>query len=137
MAQRLLRKICDACAATYTPSKEEVQWLKHYMGDKYLKSPLRKGAGCAHCLYSGYRGRIPTFELFEVDEEIADTLSKNDLPAFMKLVRAKGYVSLTENALSLAIEGVTTVREAMRVTMGVNDVTEEFVSFETEALPAE
>lgn len=117
IAQRLLRKICLSCITDYSPDVQEKIWLKRYLGaTNAAQVTLKAGKGCSHCYHTGYKGRIPTFELFEVDDEIADTLVKNDMPKFHQVVKAKGFVTLAENAIELAVQGITTITEVLRVT---------------------
>lgn len=116
IAQRLLRKICQSCITDYSPDVQEKIWIRKFLGEDAEKMTLKTGKGCSHCYHTGYKGRIPTFELFEVDDEIADTLVKNDMPKFHQVVRAKGFVTLAENAIQLAVQGITTMAEVLRVT---------------------
>jgi MSHA biogenesis protein MshE len=122
IAQRLLRRICENCIESYTPEIQEKIWLKKYLGEKISTLSLKKGKGCAHCYQTGYKGRIPTFELFEVDDEIADVLMTNNLQKFSETVRAKGFTTLAENAIELALQGITTIEEVLRVTVDENNM---------------
>src|SRR5439155_4934786 len=67
LAQRLVRRICPACARPYVPTASELRWLGV---DASRATKMRSGAGCESCRHTGYRGRLGTFELIIVDEPI-------------------------------------------------------------------
>ena len=55
MAQRLLRKICPNCVASYKPTPADLQRIGYSPRD-IRNVDFRKGTGCAHCQYTGYGG---------------------------------------------------------------------------------
>src|SRR5947199_3898562 len=59
LAQRLVRVICEECkergGTIMSPEGERVEFFR--------------GAGCAACHSTGFRGRVGIFELMELDEE--------------------------------------------------------------------
>jgi len=124
MSQRLLRKVCDLCGEDHEPTVSEKAWLKKVMGEKYATVTFKSGKGCKHCYNTGYKGRIPIFEYIEVNDEIADALTGNNLPAFTKAVKNTGYLTLLDNALALAEEGITTIDEVLRVTATLSSLVE-------------
>lgn len=124
MSQRLLRKICDLCSEDYDVTVSEKSWLKKVMGEKFGKVKFKRGTGCKHCYHTGYKGRIPIFEFIEVNDQIADALTGNNLTAFAKAVKNTGYITLLDSALLLAEEGITTVDEVLRVTATLSSLTE-------------
>ena len=119
LAQRLVRRICDSCFTTDNLNPGAKAWLKGYRGKvKRPDGPLnfKKGQGCPSCNNTGYKGRIGIFELLEIDFELADALRRNDSAAFATAVRRlPHFVSLGDSALKLALEGVTTMEEVLRV----------------------
>lgn len=127
MAQRLTRKICINCVYTedLKPAQREIiiEQLKNSgMTDKELKSIeipkyFYKGKGCEYCSYSGYIGRTGIFEIFFVDDEIADYLSRKDfsLVVFRDILKQKGFRTMFQDGLNKAIAGITTLEEVLRV----------------------
>ncbi len=119
LAQRLVRRICDSCIASDPLEPAERAWLKGYRGKiKRPEGPLsfKKGLGCPSCNNTGYKGRIGIFELLEIDFDLADALRRNDSAAFATTVRRlPGFVSLADCGLKLALEGVTTMEEVLRI----------------------
>lgn len=124
MSQRLLRKVCDLCDEIHELTIAEKAWLKKVMGEKFSKIEFKKGKGCKHCFNTGYKGRIPIFEYIEVNDEVADALTGNNLPAFTKAVKNTGYVTLLDSALALAEQGKTTIDEVLRVTATLSSLIE-------------
>jgi MSHA biogenesis protein MshE len=117
IAQRLIRRICDACGSDYQPTVQERAWLSAHLPQGANSPQLKKGTGCPHCNNTGYRGRIGVFELLELDEAMADALRYNDTSAFSHAARESSHFhSLTQNALDYALRGITTLEEVLRVT---------------------
>lgn len=116
VAQRLLRRICDGCAAEQAPSPQEQAWLERVAGPAAAGATLKRGAGCPHCGFTGYQGRIGVFELLEVDRDMATALRDEDASAFTAAAgRARHFVPLLQVAVQHALRGETTVEEVMRV----------------------
>jgi MSHA biogenesis protein MshE len=77
---------------------------------------FKKGQGCASCNNTGYKGRVGIFELLEINFELADALRRNDSAGFAGEVRRlPNFVSLGDSALRLALAGVTTMEEVLRI----------------------
>ncbi|MDX2164247.1 MAG: GspE/PulE family protein [Gammaproteobacteria bacterium] len=124
MSQRLLRRICELCIEDFEPNASEKAWLKKMLGDRFSKVKFKHGTGCKHCFSTGYKGRVPIFELIEVNDQIADTLTANDLAGFARAAKNTGYATLLDSAMKLAEEGVTTVDEVLRVTATLSSLLE-------------
>jgi MSHA biogenesis protein MshE len=116
LAQRLVRRICNACQEEYQPSPEEINFFTEFYGKNFATEHFVHGKGCKHCNHSGYRGRIGIFELLEFTEEQRAALRNNDADKFMQLVnKEKSEHSLLANAYKLACQGITTLSETIRV----------------------
>jgi type IV pilus assembly protein PilB len=113
VAQRLVRKICDACAADYRPSPSEMAFYELYEGPR---SPtFRKGVGCAFCANSGYRERLGVYEVMNVTDDLRQMLIAGASPRDVRDLAAKeGMRSLRDEALTLVGDGVTTIEEVLR-----------------------
>ena len=115
LAQRLLRKVCSHCQEPYTPSSSDLKLLG-YTPDDIKKYPLVKGKGCPVCNHTGYKGRIPVFELLVLDdfvkEAILDCKSSYELRRIS--METTGLVTLMEDALSKVSLGITTLEETFR-----------------------
>jgi len=114
LAQRLLRKICPDCKRPYKPSAEELDRLELPPDSKIM---LYRGAGCAACSQTGYRGRTGIFELMVLDDDIRRLIGgKADSTAIKQAAVTKGMVTLKQEGADRVIQGHTTVEEVMRIT---------------------
>ncbi len=115
LAQRLVRKICPHCKTTYKPDRKLLAELK--LKQTQLKNgKLTRGKGCEKCLHTGYSGRVGIFELLPISNEIRElVLSHADSSQIKARAQAAGMLTLREDGLKKAIEGLTTVEEVVRV----------------------
>ena len=123
VAQRLVRKVCESCAEPYRPDANEQQLLARLQQGRAARRPnLLKGTGCPHCFNSGYRGRIGVFELLEMDRAMIAALHDRSVRGFTEAARCNPqYRPLSASALDLAVRGVTTLEEVLRVSAQVED----------------
>ncbi|HOJ71937.1 MAG TPA: GspE/PulE family protein [Syntrophorhabdaceae bacterium] len=109
IAQRLLRKICDECKESYYPSKAilESAGIKESV-------PLYRGRGCPVCRNTGYKGRVGTFEVLTVDDDIRELIVKKVSSEEIKnRAIENGMKTMKDDAIRKAILGITTLEEAM------------------------
>jgi type II secretory ATPase GspE/PulE/Tfp pilus assembly ATPase PilB-like protein len=115
MAQRLVRRICDQCAAPFTPGAAELAWLG--VGAA-VAGGMRKGKGCSACRCTGYRGRVGTFELLTMDERVRKLIQNRATAAEIKEAGVvQGMRTLRDDGVEKVLAGVTTTSEVERVTM--------------------
>ncbi len=122
IAQRLVRVNCESCAAEAQPSAEEARWLDSAVGERWRGQRFRRGPGCAHCNRTGYAGRTGVYEMLEMTAELARAANQSDPNAFLDAARTQlqGH-TLIEAALKLVFAGRTTVAEAMKVAVELED----------------
>ncbi|HWH28188.1 MAG TPA: ATPase, T2SS/T4P/T4SS family [Mycobacteriales bacterium] len=116
VAQRLVRRPCEACAAPYVPSPRTLALLG--LSDKDLAEarPMR-GKGCAECAGTGYRGRMGVFEVLPVTAQLRQVLLTTPTEAAIgAAARANGMMTLRASALAAAHRGETTYEEVLRAT---------------------
>lgn len=112
LAQRLVRRICDACRSAYQPAPEHLALVA---GRPMVSRTLTVGVGCAICRGSGYRGRVGIFELLRVDAEMKDAISRRaSRVELTALASARGMKTLREDGWDKVLAGVTTVEEVAR-----------------------
>ncbi|MBI5450598.1 MAG: Flp pilus assembly complex ATPase component TadA [Gammaproteobacteria bacterium] len=122
LSQRLLRKICSHCAAPDQPSAPHLELIKKIAGGLPKQALFRKGQGCSQCDNTGYHGRMPVYELLEIDPTISQALHNRNIAELNQLAtRQPGYRSIQWRAMELAIKGITTMDEAERVCFGMED----------------
>jgi len=114
LAQRLVRRVCQACRA---PDHPDPATLLALGVTDVAGVELFHGKGCDDCRSTGYRGRTGIYELFRITEE-ARSLVVRKAPAgeIRRLAVAQGMVTLREDAWAKACAGLTTVEEILRVT---------------------
>ncbi len=122
-AQRVVRRVCEACAM---PSELSDEMMKKYkimeLFDKYaaLVGPglkFRKGAGCRKCANTGYKGMMAVFELFKYTDDLKEIFLKgHSIEALKKQLIGKwGFRVLRDDGLIKVMKGVTTIEEVLRV----------------------
>jgi type II secretory ATPase GspE/PulE/Tfp pilus assembly ATPase PilB-like protein len=113
LAQRLVRRICDSCRASYHAPPELVSLVA---GKPIGRLSLQRGRGCAACRGTGYRQRIGLFEVLMVDDAMKDAIARSANRADLReLARASGMVTLRESGWQKVQAGLTTIDEVLRV----------------------
>ncbi len=104
VAQRLVRKLCEACK---TPLIDAAAYTQH----------TYKPMGCAACNQTGYSGRLGIYELLTVNAELAQAIHQQ-LPEaeLRKIAQAHGLSTLRQDAQRLIDQGITSLAEVERVT---------------------
>ncbi|MDB4881373.1 MAG: hypothetical protein JWL95_139 [Gemmatimonadetes bacterium] len=114
LAQRLVRTVCRACAASESASEAERVAL-----DAPALLTVRRGRGCAECRGSGYAGRTGVYELLVMDDAMREAISTRDGAASVRAIaRTNGVPTLKHDGVRLVLGGVTTPEEVLRVCRG-------------------
>lgn len=122
IAQRLIRKICDACKTKLTINQSSIvniipmeMKLRHFGNADEIT--IFKGQGCKVCHFTGYLGRIGVFEILEMTDTIKKLITeKNDSGIIMKAAIAGGMTTMLDDGLNKIVKGLTTFEEVLRVT---------------------
>ena len=121
LAQRLVRRVCAHCAASYAPSPQELRFLA-----PAAPALLRRGEGCEHCRDTGFCGRLAVQELLPVDEYMGDLISAGaGKEALLSHGASLGWRSLYADAVDKVLAGQTTVSELWRVGITGDTVAQE------------
>lgn len=113
LAQRLVRKICDDCRVPYEPPPESVALLA---SRPVGKRRFSRGAGCAKCRGTGYRGRMGLFELLLISDDVKDAIARRAPRSEMRqIATAAGMRTLRTDGWAKIENGLTTVEEVLRV----------------------
>ena len=114
VAQRLVKVLCPMCCREYEPDERERGLLEGLGAGKVDK--LWKASGCPCCNGTGYSRRKAVYELMEVDEEVKFMITDNVLPKEIRTYQKKrGFRSLKENVVQMAIHGETSMEEAEKI----------------------
>jgi general secretion pathway protein E len=107
IAQRLVRRLCEACRAPYTAPPQ--------LGSSV--ATLYRAVGCAACNGTGYRGRTAIAELLVLDAPLYPLiLARADAHALRVAARKAGMNDLRSDGLAKAAAGLTSIEEVLRVT---------------------
>lgn len=126
IAQRLVRRVCSHCAADFKPDPTAVEQIKQAMarlpkGQQEAAPPesqwlFIKGKGCNYCNGTGFKGRIGIFEVLVIDPAMEALALKHAPVAEIKRVaRDAGMITMEQDGLIKALEGITTIDEVWRV----------------------
>jgi type II secretory ATPase GspE/PulE/Tfp pilus assembly ATPase PilB-like protein len=119
VAQRVVRKIHDACKEAYIPDQKVLTDIKGDLGPLWQPQgevKFFKGKGDADCANSGYYGRVGIFEVIPASEKIGKLiLERSSATEIDKAAREEGMISLKQDGYLKVAEGVTTVEEVLRV----------------------
>lgn len=108
LAQRLVRTLCGQCAREATDGAD---MLPDTGGGKALEA-----VGCADCADTGYRGRSGVYELLTIDDDLRNLIiGRAPADRIKTMATSKGMRSLRDDGWAKVAEGVTTVREVLRV----------------------
>ncbi|MGJ9416159.1 GspE/PulE family protein [Massilia sp. CMS3.1] len=122
LAQRLVRVICESCTTAYVPTPPEQTWLRAELGNFVEQAQFFHGKGCSHCNGTGYRGRTGVYELLEMTRAVTDAANHPDPAHFLKVAHAEmNGDTLRRHGVQLAVQGRTTIGEAMRISNQVDD----------------
>jgi type IV pilus assembly protein PilB len=116
MAQRLVRRICEACKK---PVHYEAAALTESAIDPALAAqhPFYEGTGCIDCGGTGFKGRMAICELLDLTDHIREIiLDKRPISEVKRAAKDQGMRFLRESAVERVIDGHTTLREINKVT---------------------
>lgn len=118
LAQRLVRKICPHCVRTCHPDVQQLHAL-NLNPAQITGATFKRGAGCAECNQTGYRGRMGIFELFLIDEELQRMIYDGaSTSALREKARGKGMRTMREDGSRKVTSGMTTIEEVVSITIG-------------------
>lgn len=116
VAQRLVRRICQACVEKAKIAPEMLRFIQKIAGEDITKQDYYRGRGCSECGHSGYKGRVGIFEAFEVDVDLRKLIIKKvSAEELEKEGKEKGMVTLFMDGLNKVGAGITTIEEVLRV----------------------
>jgi type IV pilus assembly protein PilB len=123
IAQRLVRKLCDACKkeALFTPEQKQTidKVLVGITDPAYLENIQRENmwtaVGCGMC-HEGFKGRIGVYEAVLVDGAVEKAVIANPSERDIReAAKAQNMLTLSEDGILKVLTGVTTLTELERV----------------------
>lgn len=116
LAQRLVRILCEHC-------KRPTQYSDEYLIESGLKPEewrdvlLYESQGCFECGGTGFHGRTAIHELLDLSERIREMiLDRRPTSEIKRVAKEEGMTFLRDSALEKCRSGISTLREANKVT---------------------
>jgi len=76
---------------------------------------FHKGAGCAYCDQTGYHSRTVIAEVLEINDKVRDMILQNESFSEEKVKATQPFITMEQDGIIKALQGLTTVEEVMRV----------------------
>jgi type II secretory ATPase GspE/PulE/Tfp pilus assembly ATPase PilB-like protein len=114
IAQRLVRQLCKQCRI---PIEEASLTAQEALFKKLTNiAPSYRENGCEACNHTGFTGRLPVTEIFELTPDIGKLIADgNTHSELLKRENQGKNKTLAGSAGRLVVSGETTVNEAVRV----------------------
>jgi type IV pilus assembly protein PilB len=113
VGQRLVRRICDSCKTSYSPTIEEMEFYAQSGGRP--KKKFYRGAGCNFCSNTGFSDRVGVYELLQITPEIKRLIvgwaTQDEL---RRMAVKQGMRTLSDEGMALVENDITTVSEIVR-----------------------
>jgi len=126
VGQRLVRRICEKCKKEVKLDEKVQQRVKDILeilpADQKKKIDFNnlkfyQGQGCEACQNIGYKGRIGIYEIMVMNSEVEKLILSGKVSEYdMREIAVKnGMITMVQDGLLKAIDGVTSVEEVFRV----------------------
>ncbi|HEY1438229.1 MAG TPA: type II secretion system ATPase GspE [Casimicrobiaceae bacterium] len=117
LAQRLVRTLCPACKETYTALPEVVDELGLRKFSTKSDVTLYHAKGCKECGQTGFIGRVSIMEMLPMSDHLRTQVMRHATSNELRAEAIKeGMVTMYEDGMRKAMNGVTTFEEVLRVT---------------------
>ncbi|OHB21290.1 MAG: hypothetical protein A2666_03400 [Parcubacteria group bacterium RIFCSPHIGHO2_01_FULL_47_10b] len=133
VAQRLVRKLCTEGKEKHQLTKAELENLRTILPLDAMKTHLLKRgvmkkdmdwgeipfyrAKASDNCPDGYKGRIGIYEVLEVTEKMRELINKEaTTDEIQKLATEEGMVTMLEDGMSKAVQGMTSIEEIIKAT---------------------
>ena len=116
IAQRLVRVLCSHCREEFVLSNADLSSFESIKG-LTPGQKVFKPKGCPKCFNTGYLGRKAIMEILPLDEELKSLiLETSDANLIKEAAIKKGMKTLRADGLTKVAQGITSLREVLRVT---------------------
>ncbi|MDD5626149.1 MAG: GspE/PulE family protein [Patescibacteria group bacterium] len=133
IGQRLVRKICSKCKEEINLEPAVLERVKKILSElpqeekKKINFPedinqpwtpkFYQSKGCPECQGLGYFGRLGIYEIFTMNPAIEESISKGEISEYRikELAQKQGMVTMVQDGLLKALDGITSVEEVFRV----------------------
>jgi general secretion pathway protein E len=119
LAQRLVRRLCNACAQPAQAQPLLVSRLAGIALEEHQLAGMRKPCGCTACRHTGYQGRTTIYELMTITPRLKDVIASAPSERVLEdEARRDGMMLMRHIGLAKVLAGETTLEEVLRVTGG-------------------
>lgn len=124
LAQRLVRRLCESCKTSHTPTPEEQAEITEVLGSitdtAYTESvqtdKLWTAPGCDKCNTSGYKGRMSVTEAILSDKAVEDAVLNNPSAREIRdAARPQNMLTMAQDGILKVLDGHTSLEELKRV----------------------
>jgi type II secretory ATPase GspE/PulE/Tfp pilus assembly ATPase PilB-like protein len=130
VGQRLVRKLCPYCKEEEKLDNDKLTTVLNILnkipansGSRLDKEELDnlkfyKSRGCDKCYGLGYRGRIGIYEILLMSKDIEAAIFDNKVSEYIiqELAQKNGMVTMIQDGLLKAKDGITSIEEVFSVT---------------------
>ncbi len=117
LAQRLVRRLCPACAEP-APAPPELE-IELARGIEIPAGGLqiRRARGCEACAHTGYRGRLAIVEFLVMSDHLRGLIMQHaNSQEIDDAARSEGMGTMYADGIDKVLRGLTTMEEVLRVT---------------------
>lgn len=116
LAQRLVRKICPDCKSVDENTNLKLLNSIGISPEKAARAKIFKGAGCAKCNQTGYKGRMAIYEALDISREIKQAILANvGTLELLALAKKNNFRTMQEMGHDLLLSGDLSYAEYQRV----------------------
>lgn len=124
ISQRLVRRLCPACRQVEVPSEALLRRIGMPLQEAQTMT-FYKAVGCDECLKTGYRGRLPVFEIMEINDTLARLIVQRvDASVIKEQAIKDGMSVLMMDGMRNVKAGLTTLEEVLSVALVEETATE-------------
>ncbi len=122
VAQRLMRRLCQACKVIDTQASPDYLLNLGIRKDFAHKAKVYKGQGCEECNGLGSKGRVAIHEVLRMTSQLYNAIVREATAAELKQVGiSTGMRTLRQAALIKMLQGVVSAAEVVKVTSSDSD----------------
>ncbi|MCK4597883.1 Flp pilus assembly complex ATPase component TadA, partial [bacterium] len=121
VAQRLVRKICPRCKQKDEPTAELGEFLEQlgFSPQEVKNMDTFHGSGCEECHNTGFSGRLGIYEVLPMSAKMKELIVKEaSIRELRKQMVQEHVLTLRDAAMEKLRQGITTVEEVIRETVG-------------------
>ncbi len=113
IAQRLVRRVCECCSESVTPSHGELGAIGLTDADTV---GFVSGSGCSRCMNTGFHGRLGVYEMLRVTSAIQQLIEADATTKEIGVcARTEGMRSMLDDGIGKARLGLTAISEMSKL----------------------